>query len=111
MRTVADQALERAAGLELLFITNLHTGVDSDLGPDGVSNAAQYYTRRQADDIIRSFQSLGLTVTSFFNEVDFISAVTHAMTPTHRQRLVYSTAEGGTGSGRRALIPALCNLL
>jgi D-alanine-D-alanine ligase len=111
MRTVADRALERSADLELLFVTNLHTGVEGDLGPDGVLNAAQFYTRRQADDIIRSFQSLGLTVTSFFNEVDFISAVTRAMTPTTRRRLVYTTAEGGTGSGRRALIPALCNLL
>lgn len=111
MRGLADSALTRAAELELLFVTNLQSGVLEDLGPAGVLNSAQHYTRRQADDIIRSFQSLGLTVTSFFSELDFIAAVSGGLRETVRERLVYTTAEGGSGSGRRALIPALCNLL
>jgi D-alanine-D-alanine ligase len=112
MRSVADRTLEIASDLRLLFVTNLRTGEFIDLGPEGVMNSAQYYTQRQADEIIRSFQDLGMTVEPYFSEMEFFQALASgdgAGDP--RQRVVYSTAEGGSGSGRRALIPALCNLL
>jgi D-alanine-D-alanine ligase len=112
MRSVASKTCELAGELELLFVTNLQHGTVADLGPQGVLNTAQYYTRRQADEIVRSFRDLGLSVTPFFDELDFIAAVArHDRLSGTRQPVVYTTAEGGTGSGRRALIPALCNLL
>jgi D-alanine-D-alanine ligase len=112
LRAVARRMLEMSYELRLLFVTNLRTGEFTDLGPNGVMNSAQYYTQRQADEMIRSFQEIGLTVEPYFSEVDFVEALVHeegASDP--RQRVVYTTAEGGSGSGRRALIPALCNLL
>jgi D-alanine-D-alanine ligase len=112
LRTVAEKTLTMSSELRLLFVTNLRTGEFTDLGPNGVMNSAQYYTQRQADEMIRSFQDIGLTVESYFSEIDFIRTLIHEdETSDPRQRVVYTTAEGGSGSGRRALIPALCNLL
>jgi D-alanine-D-alanine ligase len=112
MRVVANQALEVAPEIKLLFVTNIQRGELADLGPHGVLNSAQYYTRRQADAIIRSLQDIGLTVESFFDERAFLRALFQDGRPTDKRRVVvFTTAEGGTGSGRRALIPAVCNLL
>lgn len=111
MRSLASKAQEIAPQLELLFITNIRPDDVADLGPHGVLNAAQYYSRREADEIIRAFQELGLTVTPFFDEMTFFQAITCEERSSDRQRIVYTTAEGGTGSGRRALIPAMCSLL
>lgn len=105
---------EAAEGLRLLYVTNLRNEEElEDLGPDGVRNVAQYYTRREADEIVRSFQDLGLTVEPFFSERCFFKAVLDGASSSSdpRQRIVYSTAEGGSGPGRRALLPALCNLI
>ncbi len=113
LRQLADEALEAAPEIVLAFVTNLHDGDMSDLGPNGVLNTAQYYSRAQADEIIRSLQSLGVTVRSYFSEQEFIqSAVSGQILSGSRGRVVvYTAAEGGTGPGRRALIPALCRLL
>lgn len=112
IRTVADRVLDVAKDLTVVFVTNLQTGDIADVGPDGIVNTAQYYTRRQADEIIRSLQSLGVTVQAFFNEIDFMrwAASRGPATPPPRT-VVFTTAEGGSGSGRRALIPAVCDLL
>ena len=112
MRAIADQTAAMVADVNLLFVTNLQQGELTDVGPEGLLNTAQHYTRRQAEEMIRSFQNLGLTVDSFFSEVDFIRAVTSGGADAHgRHQVVFTTAEGGSGSGRRALIPAFCNLL
>jgi D-alanine-D-alanine ligase len=102
-----------AEQLRLLFVTSLRsTEALQDLGSDGVLTTAQHYTRRAADEMVRSFQDLGLTVEPFFSEMEFLKAVVNGSDPPDaRQQIVYSTAEGGSGSGRRALIPAVCNLL
>jgi D-alanine-D-alanine ligase len=111
MHTLASRVLEKAPELELLFITNIWDGDLADFGPNGLLNAGQYYSRRQADEIIRTFQDLGLTVTPFFDELSFFQSVTDQERDSGRLRVVYTTAEGGTGSGRRALIPAMCSFL
>lgn len=105
--------MDSAEQLRLLFVTSLRsTEALQDLGSDGVLTTAQHYTRRAADEMVRSFQDLGLTVEPFFSEMEFLKAVVSGSDPPDtRQQIVYSTAEGGSGSGRRALIPAVCNLL
>ncbi|MCW2995083.1 MAG: hypothetical protein JWQ18_2578 [Conexibacter sp.] len=112
MRLVASQTRDAASQVTLLFVTNLYQGELADLGPDGILNTAQHYTRRQADEMIRSFQELGVTVEAFFDERSFLRAVVDREPPrSGRHEIVFTTAEGGSGSGRRALIPAACNLL
>ena len=110
MSRLADQAADFAPNLTLLFVTNIRDGEIIDVGPGGISNVSQYYTREQADAVIRTFQDLGVTVESFFNERDFIAHVIDGR-PRERPEIVYTTAEGGSGIGRRALIPSLCSLL
>lgn len=112
IRRVAASTEAMASSLRLLFVTNLRSDEFTDLGPEGVLNSAQYYTRREADAMVRSFQDLGLTVEPLYSEIDLIEKLTEEMgSSDDRPRIVYTTAEGGSGPGRRALIPALCNLL
>ena len=108
MRKIADATLAMASQLRVLFVTNLRWEDLSDLGPDGVVNTSQYYTQREADGMIRSLQELGVTVQPFFSELDFITAVAQGTPrPDDKHEVVFTTAEGGRGSGRRALIPAV----
>jgi D-alanine-D-alanine ligase len=114
MRDLASRTLAVAPGIRLLFVTNLRPDAEAilDIGPGGVDNTAQFYTRRAADEIIRSLQELGVTVEAYFSELDLIRAlVAPGPQGDERPRVVYSTAEGGRGPGRRALLPALCSLL
>lgn len=113
MRTVSDKTLEMVPKLRLLFVTNVRDDNQvTDLRPSGIDNTAQHYSRVELGEIISSLQDLGLTVEPFLGEKEFMTALLHDERSTDpRQRVVYTTAEGGNGSGRRALIPALCNLL
>ncbi len=113
IRDAVEKTMARTQHLRLLFVTSLRsTAPLYDLGSDGVVTTAQHYTRREADEIVRSFQDLGLTVEPFFDELEFLKALLRERTTVDpRQRIVYSTAEGGSGPGRRALIPAVCNLV
>lgn len=111
MRCLERQVLEIAERVNLLFVTNLRRTEMLDRGKSGVVNAAQYYTRQQADEVIYEFQKLGLTVDSYFSEEEFFAAVLACTNGDRRHRVVFTTAEGGTGSGRRALVPAFCNLV
>lgn len=114
LRTIIEQTRALAPNIRLIFVTNIRPDDHTlrDLGPDGVDNLAQYYLQRDADEIIRALQDLGVTVEPHFSEQGFVRAM---LAPQDRadQRIqvVYTTAEGGTGPGRRALIPALCNLM
>ena len=112
VRRIVATTEEVAPGFRLLFVTNLRSDEFTDLGPEGVLNSAQYYTRAQADAMVRSFQDLGLTVEPLYGEIELIEKLTtEKSSGDERPRVVYTTAEGGSGPGRRALIPALCNLL
>src|SRR5262249_466974 len=50
MRSLCEQTQAIAPDIRLLFVTNLRPENEEidDLGPDGVSNIAQYYSRREA---------------------------------------------------------------
>jgi D-alanine-D-alanine ligase len=112
LQRLAAETKAIAPEITLLFVTNLRDGPIRDLGPDGIDNAAQYYSQVQADGIIRSLQDLGLTVRSFFSEEEFFrAALSGEGEDQGRLTVVFTTAEGGTGSGRRALIPAFCSLM
>ncbi len=112
LRQLAGEVRSIASRLRVVFVTNLRHEPVADLGDDGLLNLGQYYTSAQADTIIRSLQDVGLEVTSFFSEREFIAeAVAGNLDTDTKQAVVYTAAEGGTGAGRRALIPSLCNLL
>lgn len=112
LRALANRVREDAAQLRVVFVTNLRHAPVADLGENGLLNLGQYYTTDQADQIISSLQELGVEVVSFFTEKEFIAAaVSDGFATSGKRPVVYTAAEGGSGSGRRALIPSLCNLL
>jgi D-alanine-D-alanine ligase len=82
------------------------------MGDDGLSQLAQHYTEAQVDAILTSFRSIPITVMPFFSEKELLSYFANDF---DRQKiskfpLVYTTAEGGAGAGRRALIPTVSKL-
>ena len=112
LRALAQHVRADAARIRVIFVTNIRRETLADLGADGLLNLGQYYTTAQADQIVSSFQEIGVEVKSFFSEREFIGAATSdSLSASNKQLVVYTAAEGGTGSGRRALIPSLCNLL
>ncbi len=107
-----DLALKHAGETTILFVTSVRDGAPRDMGDDGLSQLAQYYTEAQIDNILSAFRSIPVTVLPFFSEKELLSYFTNDFDrhKTSRFPLVYTTAEGGSGSGRRALIPSVSKL-
>ena len=62
-----------------------------------MSSVAQSYTRETADEMIRRFQVLGVTVESFFSEIEFISTITkNDARSDGKQTVVLTDAESGS---------------
>ncbi len=82
------------------------------MGDHGLSQLAQYYTEAQVDDIVSTFRSIPVNVVPFFSEKELLSYFARDFDRAKISQfpLVYTTAEGGVGSGRRALIPTVSNL-
>lgn len=114
--TTIRHALDRVFALRdrisVVFVTNIRQGTLTDVGEDGVVNAAQHYTEQEADEIIRGFQNRGFHVVPYLSENEFIHEVLNGKLREKSRELpiVYTTAEGGSGGGRRALLPAFCKM-
>ena len=112
LTSTAERVRAEAATIRIVFVTNIRHEKLADVGSSGLLNLGQYYTMAQANQIVASLQRLGVEVVSFFSERDFIAAaVSGGFNGSGKRPVVYTTAEGGSGPGRRALIPSLCNLL
>lgn len=113
MREAIKYVDSKIEDISLVFLTNLRVDQLVDVGPTGIVNAAQHYSEQQADTIILSFQSAGFHVLSYFSEQDFLAdALSGGLQEKSRPiPIVFSSAEGGTGAGRRALIPAFCSMM
>jgi hypothetical protein len=96
IRGLVTTTKHAADELRLLFVTNLRPEEDPvDLGPAGVLNTAQHYTRREADEMVRAFQDLGLTVEPFFSEMKFFEAIVAGDEPCDdRQRAAAARVAG-----------------
>lgn len=113
IQSVVSATRKSADQTELLYVTNLIEGDIAEYDSDGLSMSSQYYKESETSALIRAFETIGFSVRPFYNEVDFIKW-TSDQTPlgsADRWRLVVTTAEGGHGEGRRALIPSFCNLV
>lgn len=110
---VISETKAHAADVELLYVTNLIEGEVSEYGADGLSMSSQYYFETETSALIQAFQDIGFAVRPFYNEVDFIRWATNErqVVKQSRWQLVVTTAEGGHGEGRRALIPSFCSLI
>jgi len=113
LQHVVSEARRAAPHTELLFVTNLIEGDVREYDNDGLSMSSQYYRESEVSLLLQSLEKLGFSVRPFYNEVDFIKWTSeHPLYERgSRWKLAVTTAEGGYGEGRRALIPAYCNLV
>lgn len=76
------------------------------------SVATEYFSENEASQILIGLQECGFYTKLYAGESAFIAAVldgAFARLP-REHKLVYNTAQSGTGAGRKSLIPAFCAL-
>ena len=113
LQHVVSECRSFANQTELIFVTNIIDGDIEEYDGDGLSMSSQYYRESEVSELLQAFEALGFSVRPFYNEVDFIKWASDRPNQgtAGRWKLVITTAEGGHGEGRRALIPAFCNLV
>lgn len=113
LRHIVSQARENADQTKLLYVTNLIEGEITEYDNDGLSMSSQYYKESETSALIQALEEIGFSVRPFYNEIDFIKWVSTERShgADGRWQLVVTTAEGGHGEGRRALIPSFCSLV
>ena len=95
--------------LIIILVANVN-GKTSDY--DDYKNSSvlsEYYTLNEFETLSTTYQKLGYEVLSFFNETDFMAAVLKKEIQTgDKEMLVINSAQTGTYTGRKSLIPAFC---
>jgi D-alanine-D-alanine ligase len=83
---------------------------DDDYGISSVTT--EYFSENEASQILIGLQECGFYTKLYAGESPFIAAVldgSFSRLPRER-KLIYNTAQSGTGAGRKSLIPAFCAL-
>ncbi len=76
------------------------------------SLATEYFSLSEVEEMVGAIRSFGIHTRLFFSEDDFLRAVlagTH-LVPDREFLLVHAVTRGGHGPGRKALVPAFCQL-
>ena len=73
----------------------------------------EYFTEDELEDIVLAFRSNGIYVDVSSEETEFISKMINGDLERlpKKYKAVYTSAQKGTGPGRKSLIPAFCNML
>lgn len=92
----------------ILVVTNLK----SSPGYDQHSLETEYLAEDELDQILSALRAYGLYVEPFLSEDDFIKAVLEGYIEglDKSYKIVYNSAQTGKGPGRKALVPAFCQL-
>lgn len=102
-----------AADLTVPLVANLKTaGAQGDDYEGSSSVITEYFSENEASQILLALQETGFYTKLYAGEATFMDAVTSgAFDALPRQwKLVYNTAQSGTGAGRKSLVPAFCAL-
>lgn len=100
-------AREELYSRQLVIVCNTKkSSINSEI-INGFSMATEYFSDDEFEQVVSIFASLGLDMELFTYEDDFIRYVIEKK-PSNI--LVYNAAQSGIGPGRKALIPAFCNL-
>jgi D-alanine-D-alanine ligase len=101
-----------AESLSIPLVANLKTSGPAAGDYVNSSVATEYFSENEASQILLGLQECGFYTKLYAGEIDFISAVLTGLfdgLPRPR-KLIYNTAQSGTGAGRKSLIPAFCAL-
>lgn len=109
----ALQAVKSIAGiLTVPLVANLKSD-GAEAGDYGITSVAtEYFSENEASQILIGLQECGFYTKLYAGESAFIAAVvdgSFARLPRAR-KLIYNTAQSGTGAGRKSLVPAFCAL-
>jgi D-alanine-D-alanine ligase len=101
-----------AADITVPLVANLKSQGTGTGDYEGCSVATEYFSENEASQILLGLQDTGFYTKLYSGETDFISAVldrSFEALPRSR-KIIYNTAQSGTGAGRKSLIPAFCAL-
>lgn len=113
---IIDQYIEHAAAVKdkilIVLVMNVKNLTTNYNDYSSMSVTSEYYSFKQYEEIISAFREFDYEVKSYFNENDFISDIESERLRDNspRKLVVINTAQKGTGSGRKSLIPAFCDL-
>lgn len=73
----------------------------------------EYFTENELEEIILAFREYGIYVDVSSEETEFISKLNNGDLDKlpMKYKAVYTSAQKGTGPGRKSLIPSFCNML
>jgi D-alanine-D-alanine ligase len=101
-----------AETLTVPLVANLKSA-GTEAGDYGTSSVAtEYFSENEASQILLGLQECGFYTKLYPGEAAFIRAVldgSFSNLPRAR-KLVYNTAQSGTGAGRKSLVPSFCAL-
>jgi D-alanine-D-alanine ligase len=107
-----DRLIEQTRALRnqiaILVVANVKSGTDLH----SHSLETEYFSQDELEQIIEGFRDFGFYVQAFFSEDRFIQAVLAGELELIHQKykIVYNSAQSGTGPGRKSLIPSFCQL-
>jgi D-alanine-D-alanine ligase len=97
--------------IAITFVANVKQKTEGFQNYQDFSVDTEFFSVDEADQIIKSFRNFGLYVKVYTDEVAFMhDVITGSLVTSKKYHIVYSTAQKGTGPGRKALIPSFCNL-
>lgn len=96
----------------LLIVCNVKSETNTKHNYDDFDVATEYLSDIEFEQILSLFGKCHLKdVEIFNNELSFIDYILkHSNRLENEKIIVYSSAQSGTGAGRKSLIPAFCNL-
>lgn len=101
-----------AADITVPLVANLKTHGAGTGDYETSSVVTEYFSENEASQILLGLQATGFYTKLYAGESEFISAVLDGSFETlpRSRKIVYNTAQSGTGAGRKSLIPAFCAL-
>jgi D-alanine-D-alanine ligase len=111
-----DLALRRvksiAADITVPLVANLKTHGAGTGDYEESSVVTEYFSENEASQILIGLQDTGFYTKLYAGEIDFIGAVLSGSFETlpRTRKIIYNTAQSGTGPGRKSLVPAFCAL-
>lgn len=111
-----DQALRAvksiANELTIPLVANLKFRGAETGDYESSSVTTEYFSENEASQILLGLQDTGFFTKLYAGEIDFINAVLDGSFDAlpRSRKLVYNTAQSGTGAGRKSLVPAFCAL-
>jgi D-alanine-D-alanine ligase len=112
IQTLIKAVKEISSEIAVLLVANVKQVTSMPEDYEGHSIITEYFSEDELEEITQAFRVNNIYTDISFSEIDFIKKViNHEFDKVDRQyKIVYTTAQSGTGPGRKSLVPSLCSL-